>query len=286
VIRSGRRDVPARVGSGGDAPGSFQRVVDLITAVQRGELGPPPGDLAVPYAFTTLQRSRHPGWLSGYTNYVVHLRAGRTVGSCFFEPGQLEQATVEACVGQTLAQLLEHEDGSIRLAALDTYLGEHVPHARHPGARPFQVGAGTTVEKMRARAAGVMSLLDPQPGQTVAVIGVVNTLVAALRDRGVAYRLSDFNTQPSEWGDRVTPHMDEALDGADAILATGMTLSNGSFDRLLEHARERAIPLVVFAQSGSAVVPQFLGGGVTGVSAEPYPFLWVTGEPSTLYHYQ
>ena len=64
-----------------------------------------------------------------------------------------------------------------------------------------------------------------------------------------------------------------------------MTLSNGSFDKSVEAARRRGIPLVIYGQTGSAIAPCFLGRGVHAVSAEPFPFSQFSAEPSTLYLY-
>jgi hypothetical protein len=33
------------------------------------------------------------------------------------------------------------------------------------------------------------------------------------------------------------------------------------------------------------VAPALLGAGVTGVSAEPYPFFWLSGEPTVIHRY-
>lgn len=261
-------------------------VTDLIDQARRGQLGPSPSTMEVTVAFTTLQRSRHAGRQSGYANHLVSMRAGTTVGSCFFECGEVHQDTVDACVGQTLGALLEHRMLPIRIAALDTYLGELFPHHRMPGVQTITIPAGSSKAKSLFRARTVASMLQPRPGQQVALIGVVNSLVQVLRDHGVHCLPCDRNLTQTEWGDPVTPDMEDVLLKADAILATGMTLANGSFDRLLAYARQRQIPLVVFAQSGSAVVPRFLGAGVTGVSAEPYPFFWMTGSPTAMYRYQ
>ena len=39
------------------------------------------------------------------------------------------------------------------------------------------------------------------------------------------------------------------------------------------------------AQTGSAVLPRFLGHGVSAVCAEPYPFFWLDGGPGTVHRY-
>ena len=41
----------------------------------------------------------------------------------------------------------------------------------------------------------------------------------------------------------------------------------------------------MFAQTGSAVLPRFLGAGVSAVCAEPYPFFWLDGGPGTIHRY-
>ncbi len=80
--------------------------------------------------------------------------------------------------------------------------------------------------------------------------------------------------------------MDQVLAEADAVVATGMTLVNGSFDRIIEHCRKQSLPLVVYAQTGSAVARAFLGAGVTALSAEPFPFSQFSADATTLYRYR
>ncbi|MYV66360.1 hypothetical protein GT043_10505, partial [Streptomyces sp. SID2131] len=138
----------------------------------------------------------------------------------------------------------------------------------------------------RARDAAIAGLLDIAPGAQVGLIGVVNPLVAAIRERGGTPLPCDFNLKATQWGDPVTTDMHEVLDRAEAVVATGMTLGNGSFDTLLERCRARGVPLVVYAQSGSAVARAFLGSGVTALSAEPFPFSQFSAEETILYRYR
>jgi len=63
-----------------------------------------------------------------------------------------------------------------------------------------------------------------------------------------------------------------------------MTLSNGTFDVLLDRCREQRKPLVIYAQIRSAVVRAFLGSGVTALSAGPFPQF--SSRPSSLYRYR
>ncbi len=117
------------------------------------------------------------------------------------------------------------------------------------------------------------------------VVGVVNSLLEQLRSRGTEYVPCDLKGGATEWDEPVRTDAFAHLDTCDAVLASGMTLGNGSLDPLLAHARATGKPLVLFAQTGSAVLPRLLGDGVTAVSAEPYPFFWLDGGPTVLHLY-
>lgn len=257
---------------------------DLVAGVLAGRFGPDPRTRHIAMAFTTRQSVRHPGRGSGYRNEVLSLRLGAAVGSCAVEPGGLPAGVVDDCVGADVAALLGHRLPAVRVAALDTYLMAVLPHGPGSGARPWPLPAGDSLERSRARARAVVGLLDT-PASTVLVVGVVNSLLEVLRERGLAYVPCDLKGGTTEWGEPVRPDASGELGRCDAILASGMTLGNGSFEPLREHALRHGKPLVVFAQTGSAVLPRLIGAGVTAVSAEPYPFFWLDGGAGTLHRY-
>ncbi|MDI3406507.1 Rossmann-like domain-containing protein [Streptomyces cavernicola] len=257
----------------------------LVAGVLRGEFGPDPRGERVSVAFTTRQAVRHEGRSGGYRNEVLSLRLGEAVGSCAVEPGELSDGAVEECVGADVAQLLGHARLSVRVAALDAYLLRALPHRPEHGARPFALPAGGSLEKSRARARAVVDLVDAAPGATVLVVGVVNSLLEALRARGFSYVPCDLKGGTTEWGEPVTTDAGAGLERCDAVLASGMTLGNGSFEPLREHAQRHGKPLVMFAQTGSAVLPRLIGAGVSAVCAEPYPFFWLDGGPGVIHRY-
>ena len=258
---------------------------DLVQLVRRGSFGPDPADLRIAVAFTTRQAVRHEGRGTGYRNEVLSLRLAEAVGSCAVEPGHLPDSAVEECVGADVARLLEHPLLPVRVAALDAYLMHVRPHTPDHGATPVPLPAGSSLEKSRARAKAVAALLGLPPGATVLVVGVVNSLLEALRSRGLRYVPCDLKGGATEWGEPVLPDALAAAGRCDALLVSGMTLGNGTFEPLRRHALAHGKQLVMFAQTGSAVLPRFLGQGVSAVCAEPYPFFWLDGGPGVVHRY-
>ncbi|WP_406346493.1 Rossmann-like domain-containing protein [Streptomyces sp. NBC_00648] len=258
---------------------------ELVDRVLRGDFGSDPRTERIAMAFTTRQAVRHDGRGGGYRNEVLSLRLAEAVGSCAVEPGGLPDGAVDDCVGVDVARLMAHELLPVRVAALDAYLMHVLPHRSTSGARPCPLPAGSSLEKSRARAKAVTDLLDVGPGCTVLVVGVVNSLLEALRARGLAYIPCDFKGGTTEWGEPVRTDALAELERCDAVLASGMTLGNGSFEPLREHALRHGKPLVMFAQTGSAVLPRLIGAGVSAVCAEPYPFFWLDGGPGTIHRY-
>ncbi|MBA6434732.1 hypothetical protein [Streptomyces sp. GMR22] len=259
---------------------------DLVTRVRAGELGPDPRTRRIAVAFTTRQAVRHDGRGTGYRNEVLSLRLAGAVGSCAVEPGALSDSAVEECVGADVAELLDHPLLPVRVAALDAYLMHITPHTPEHGARPVALPAGTSLEKSRARARAVVELLDLPPGATVLAVGVVNSLLEALRSHGIGYVPCDLKGGVTEWDEPVVTDALAAAARCDALLVSGMTLGNGTFEPLREHALRHGKRMVLFAQTGSAVLPRLLGHGVSAVCAEPYPFFWLDGGPGTVHHYR
>ncbi|MGW0875987.1 Rossmann-like domain-containing protein [Streptomyces sp. NPDC002740] len=257
----------------------------LLACVRAGELGPDPATQQIVVAFTTRQAVRHDGRGTGYRNEVLSLRLGEAVGSCAVEPGTLPDRTVEECVGASVAHLLASPLLPVRVAALDAYLMHVTPHTPQNGARSVPLPAGTSLEKSRARAKAVVELLDPPAGATVLVVGVVNSLLDELRSRGLRYVPCDLKGGLTEWGEPVATDALAEAGRCDALLVSGMTLGNGTFEPLRRHSLAHGKQLVMFAQTGSAVLPRFLGHGVSAVCAEPYPFFWLDGGPGAVHHY-
>ena len=261
-------------------------IADLLEKVRRGFFGPDPARLDAVGAFWISQSTQFPGTRQKYRNHYLLLRVGAAFGACCIERGQLDATVAEELSGQPVAALLEDTRLPVRIAALDAYLNAVLPHRDAPSATPLLLPHGTPLERARARDEAIAGLLSIRPGQRVGLIGVVNPLVAAIQQHGGVCLPCDFNMSRTQDGQAVTADMRPLLEQADLLIATGMTLGNGSFDLILDAARKRGIPLLVYAQTGSGIVPRFLGQGVSAVSAEPFPFSQFSADPTPVHLYR
>ena len=231
------------------------------------------------------QFTRHVGRQTVYQNNFVCIRSGIHVGICYVEENQITIPDMAKCVGLPLSRLIEHDLLPIRVAALDAYIGDIYPHHRCSAA-PVFIPAGSSGQKSMIRAKSVIDMMDLRPGEKVALIGIVNSLINAIRMKQATCLPCDFSGMQTENGEPVTRNMWDVIPQADKILATGMTLGNGTFEPLLDYANRCHKPLTVFAQSGSAVFPQFMGKAFMNLCAEPFPFFSLYGGESVVYQYR
>lgn len=261
-------------------------VADLIVQVQRGLLGPDPATEFIVGAAWIAQSTRFPGTSQTYRNFYLVLRVGAGFGACCVEHDTCEPSIAPALAGRSVAELLDDSRLPVRVAALDAYLNAFSPHRADARASVMMLPAGAPAVRAVARDNAIAALVSIKPGQRVGLIGVVNPLVAAIERLGGICLPCDFNMERTQSGLEVARDMLPILEQADVIIATGMTLSNGSFDQILAAARRRGIPLIVYAQTGSGIVPRFLAGGVAAVSAEPFPFSQFSADPTPIYLYR
>lgn len=269
-----------------NAPLPHANVADLTAAVLRGDYGDDPAQLHAVGAFWVRQSTQFPGTDTKYRNYYLVLRVESGFGGCCVERDQLDSAVAEELSGRSVAELLRDERTPVRIAALDAYLSLVRPHREAAQAQVFMLPHGTPLQRAQARDQAIASLLRIEPGMRVGLIGVVNPLVEAIRAHGGVCLPCDFNMQRTADGTEVVRDMAPVLAQADLLIATGMTLSNGSFDAILAAARARGVPLIVYAQTGSAIAPRFLGQGVAAVSAEPFPFSQFSADPTPIHLYR
>lgn len=258
---------------------------ELAEAALAGAYGRDPAETTVTSAFWLHHTTRLAGGGATYHNHYLLLRAGLAFGACAFEAGELPPHFCESASGRPLGDLLQDENAPVRTAALDAFLAGTAPHGEAAGAERIVLPAGTPEVRARARDAAIAGLLGTGPGTRVALIGVVGPLAAAIREQGGVLLPCDLNLRVTDDDRPVTDDMTAVLPAAEAVVATGMTIGNGTFDLILGHCREQGVPLVVYAQTGSAVAREFLGAGVTALCAEPFPFSQFSADPTPLYRY-
>lgn len=261
---------------------AFLSLDRFTAAVGAGLAGDEVDEVTVSVGFLTQQGVRHAGRESSYRNHVLSLRVEDAVGSCAVEPGVLTDELVVECVGTPVGRLLRHPEPAVRIAAADAYLMWRRPHHEH--AEEVRLRRGSSLQKSLQRADVVVGMV-PEHARRVLVIGVVNSLLHQLRRRGVDYVACDFKGGVTEWGEPIVQDAMAAVGGCDAVLASGMVAGGETFEPLLAHVNATGTPLVMFAQTASAVLPWFLGSGLTAISAEPYPFFWLDGGTSSIYRY-
>lgn len=259
-------------------------VAALRQAILQGEWGPPPESLWITGASAIYQTTQFPTSGIKYHNYYLLLRSEAYFGACACTAEQLDIESAGQLSGLTLADVLRDSRRPVQITAMDAYLGVVRPHAEHCS-RTTEIRAGTPIQKAMQRDARIAEMADIQPGQQVALIGVVNPLIEAIQARGGTCLPCDLQLAATQQGEAVEKDMEKVLERADKVICTAMTLGNGTFDRIVERVRERQIPLTVYAQTGSAVVAPFIDNGVTALVAEPFPFTQFSAGPSTLYCY-
>ncbi|ASU78990.1 hypothetical protein CDG81_12615 [Actinopolyspora erythraea] len=258
----------------------------LFAETLGGSRGPHPSELVATSVFWLQHGTRLAGSNTTSLNRYVLVRVGHSYGACAFEAGELTANICSEASGSRLDVLMRDAPLALRVAALDAYLTEVEHHQDRADAEAVALPAGTPEQRARARDEAITGLLDAAPGTKVALIGVVSPLVTALHERGCVCLPCDYNLDTTVDGGLVTSVMNEVLEPADAVVATGMTLGNGTFEGILRHCGQRGVPLTLYAQSGAAVARAFLGSGVTALSAEPFPFSQFDSGPTTLYRYR
>lgn len=260
-------------------------VGNLLEQIITGNLGKNPGELSVTGASSIYQTTQFPLSKTKYHNYYLLLRVESYFGACSHTAEQLDMKIAAELSGLPLINALNDVRLPVTIAAMDAYLGVIYSHQTHCS-NIVAIPGGTPVEKAVFRDRLIAESADIKPSSKVALIGVVNPLIEAIKQRGGICLPCDLQMEETQWGEKIEKDMEKVLNIADNVICTGMTLSNGTFDRILERVLEKNIPLTVYAQTGSAVVAQFIGRGVTSLVAEPFPFSQFNAGSTQLYCYR
>lgn len=263
---------------------SFVYTEDLRKSILSGKLGPKPNELTVTGASYIYQTTQFPSSSTKYHNYYLLVRVESYFGACAHNLEQLDMNIAAELSGLPLDVALLDKRLPVQIATMDAYLGLVFPHDKHCS-KIEMIPGGPPLQKAKKRDQVIAKMANVKEKQNVALIGVVNPLVEAIKSQGATCLPCDYQLKETEWGEPVEQNMEVVLEKADNVICTAMTLSNGTFDRILEVVREKNIPLTVYAQTGSAIIAQFLNNGVTSLVAEPFPFTQFSGSTSQLYCY-
>lgn len=263
----------------------YKNVNELWAAIMNGDTETPVSDFTVTGASYIYQTTQFPGSSTKYHNYYLLLRVGSYFGACSHVP---EQLTVDAggeLSGKSLESCVTDSRLPVRIAAMDAYFGMVYPHEKQCS-KTVVLPGGTSTEKADFRDNLIADIANIKQGMKIALIGVVNPLIAAIRKRGGICLPCDLQMETTQWGDTVERDMEKVLNSADGVICTGMTLSNGTFDRVIERVLERNTPLTVYAQTGSAIAARFVGCGITSLVAEPFPFSQFSADATHVFCYK
>lgn len=263
----------------------YKNVNELWAAVVNGDTKPSVSDYFVTGASYIYQTTQFPDSSTKYHNYYLLLRVGAYFGACSHVPEQLGVDAAGELSGKALKSCLTDPRLPVRIAAMDAYFGTVYPHERQCS-EAVELPGGTPTKKAEFRDNLIADIAKVEQGMKIALIGVVNPLIAAIRKRGGTCLPCDLQMERTHWGDPVEKDMEKVLDAADGVICTGMTLSNGTFDRVIERVLERSIPLTVYAQTGSAVAARFVGAGITSLVAEPFPFSQFSANATRVFCYR
>lgn len=262
----------------------INNVEQLRKAIVNGDLGRRPEQRNIIGTSYICQSTRFSKETVLYLNYYLLMRVEGYFGVCVHTPDQLDMRVVSELSGQTLKYAICDERSPVRIAAMDAYLGVEYPHESYCNEKII-LKKGTPIERAEARDNLIAEKAHIEPKQKVALIGVVNPLIKAIRDRGGECLPCDRNLKETQWGEPIEQDMEVVLSKADNVICTAMTLGNNTFDRVLECVQARNLPLTVYAQTGSAVAAQFVGKGITTLIAETFPFSQFSPYETAAYWY-
>lgn len=262
----------------------FKNIEALRLAIVGEKFGKEIRDTHITGASYIYQTTQFQGTMLKYKNYYVLARVDSYFGACAHEREQLDLDLANEISGNLAKEVLNTKYLPIRIAVMDAFLGNIFSHKKN-STETVLIQEGTPIEKANSRDKLIAKLANIKSGEKIALIGVVEPLVKAIKDQGGICLPCDYNLTTTSDGQVVESDMEVVLEKADKIISTAMTLSNGTFDRLLEVAREKDLPFIVYAQTGSAIIAQFVGQGVTALLAEPFPFTQFSGGKTEVYLY-
>lgn len=119
-------------------------------------------------------------------------------------------------------------------------------------------------------------------GKNIVNIGVVGNIVNELKHRGAEVFATDRDPHiigSSVGGIKVESYEinRDRIKECDLALVTGMALSTGTLDQLINQCQVSGTKLVIFAETGANFAEEYCKFGVNSVISEPFPFYIFSG---------
>lgn len=129
----------------------------------------------------------------------------------------------------------------------------------------------------------IVAKLGEARNKRVLMIGLVKAIARDLASHGISITVTDLDAQAQtdakvEQGhsDRIQFIHPDSVSGEigtfDLVLATGMTLANGTFQDVSNLCRGNGVPLMLYAETAAHLAPFTIGRGADYVIAEYFPF--------------
>lgn len=201
-------------------------------------------------------------------------------GICYVDPA--EPVSESQFLGTCAYNALFKANTQERVAILDALLQDRP--ATHAQCHSLH---GTPKRKAHWRAALVADAVSRSLATTkkrVHMIGVVGLIADELIARGFSVTGTDMDPHLTANGSSFpievysAEHNSILIRDCDLVLATGMTLGNGTFQDILAECTAQGKQIALYAETGSAIAETLAARGVIDMSiAEPFPFYIAQG---------
>ena len=237
----------------------YKNVNELWGAIVNGDMDPSVSDFFVTGASYIYQTTQFPNSINKYHNYYLLLRVGTYFGACSHVPEQLGIEAGREFSGKSLKSCVIDPRLPVRIAAMDAYLGTVYPHERQCS-DAVELPGGTPAEKADFRDNLIADIANIEQGMRIALIGVVNPLIAAIRKRGGTCLPCDLQMERTQWGDPVEKDMEKFYKSLDVFVLPSVVRE--AFGLVLCEAMYCGVPVVT---TNSGAQEEIIENGQDGI---------------------
>ena len=197
-------------------------------------------------------------------------------GCCFYQGPPLRPQSLSSLIGHNYQEARE-ACLPIRIAVLDSLFG-FGRRIKRPTRQLMQEGTPTEKALWRAKIVGeeVQSLAPLH--SNITILGVSGLIVYRLMQLG--YEVSACDLHPAlaqiKLPGNITilngSHQERCIRNAEVAIVTGMALATETMENVLRCASNHNTKVIIYAQTGANLAPQYLSYGARSVICELIPF--------------